>query len=65
MSKKDFVLIAQIISAYRSEMTGAVRKENSGEEMAHRLADAFQAAFPKFKRDVFLNACKAVRNDAF
>lgn len=57
MTKKDFIMLAAIILEYRQ---GFERQDTAGAEMASAFADAFEKAFPRFKRDVWMKACGGV-----
>jgi hypothetical protein len=52
MTRKDFVLIANIIKAYRAAI-GSVHAD----QMARDFASALRSTNPEFKRDRFLTAC--------
>lgn len=52
MSKKHYIVIAKVIAAYAEE------HESLAEDIAGKLADAFQADNASFSRDRFLTACR-------
>lgn len=57
MSKKDYVLIAEVFYAECSEQNFAIGPCASAQRIAENLADKLKAANPAFDRNRFLRAC--------
>lgn len=58
MTKKDYILIAQVISAYLDNGDHDMLDGIAGVDvLTRRLATAFQSVNPKFDRARFLKAC--------
>lgn len=63
MTRKDFELIAKVIRKGR-DLPIEIRDTDKGyisheDLLAEKFADALAKTNPAFKRDLFINACKA------
>jgi hypothetical protein len=58
MSKKDFELVAEIMSqGLCADGSGEDAFVHTAYSLIHELAWAFEERYPAFKKDVFLKAC--------
>lgn len=63
MTRKDYIMIAEIFYAEKPDMYGAritreaEGRENARQTLAHKMADALARDNPRFNRAAFLIAC--------
>lgn len=60
MSRKDFVLIANNLAQALADAQGNQRAVTVVELTIARFADALSRTNPRFNREVFVAACKAI-----
>jgi hypothetical protein len=62
MSKKDFELIADVLSqGMAQDGSDEDMYERTAQVLIYGMAAALAANYPNFKKDVFLRACGVVR----